>query len=86
VLAAPLIIVGFFMMKCVKNIDWEDVTEAIPAFLTMIVMPLTLSITEGIAAGFISYCLLKLATGKGRRVHWLIYFFSLLFIVRFIVS
>jgi AGZA family xanthine/uracil permease-like MFS transporter len=86
VIAPPLIIVGFLMMKCVKNIEWEDITEAIPAFLAIIVMPLTLSITEGIAFGFIAYSLLKLVSGKGKQVNWLIYLFSVLFILRYIIS
>lgn len=86
VIAPPLIIVGYLMMKCVTYINWEDLTEAIPAFLTIIIMPLTLSITEGIAFGFISYSLLKLVTGKGKEVHWLIYLFSVLFIIRYLVK
>ncbi len=86
VVAAPLIVVGYLMMKCVTRINWEDLTEAIPAFLTIIIMPLTLSITEGIAFGFISYSILKLSTGKGKDVHWLIYLFSFLFIIRYLVK
>ncbi|MGB2905758.1 MAG: NCS2 family permease [Candidatus Aminicenantaceae bacterium] len=86
VIAPPLIIVGFLMMKCVRNIQWDDLTEGIPAFLAIILMPLTLSITEGIAFGFISYSLLKLLTGKGRQVHWLIYLFSVLFVIKYIIS
>jgi AGZA family xanthine/uracil permease-like MFS transporter len=86
VIAPPLIIVGFLMMKSVRHIQWDDLTEGIPAFLAVIFMPLTLSITEGIAFGFISYSLLKLVTGKGRQVHWLIYVFSVLFIIKYIVS
>jgi AGZA family xanthine/uracil permease-like MFS transporter len=86
VVAAPLIVVGYLMMKCVTQIEWEDLTEAIPAFLTIIIMPLALSITEGIAFGFISYSILKLATGKGKDVHWLIYLFSFLFIIRYLVK
>lgn len=86
VLAPPLIIVGYLMMRCVNRIDWKDLTEALPAFLTIIVMPLTLSITEGIAIGFISLSILKLAAGKGRTLHWIIYLFSVLFIIRFIVA
>jgi len=84
VIAPPLIIVGYLMMKSVTHIDWDDLTEAIPAFLTIVLMPLTGSITEGIAFGFISYAILKLATRKGRTVHWLVYFFSALFIFRYI--
>jgi AGZA family xanthine/uracil permease-like MFS transporter len=86
VIAPPLILVGYMMMKCVTRIDWEDLTEAIPAFLSIVVMPLTVSITEGISFGFISYALLKLVTGKGRQVHWLIYVFAVLFIVRYIIE
>ena len=86
IVAPPLIIVGYLMMKCVTFINWEDITEAIPAFLTIIIMPLTMSITEGIAFGFISYSLLKLVTGKAKEVHWLIYFFSVLFIIRYLIK
>jgi len=86
VIAPPLIIVGYLMMKCVTRINWDDLTEAIPAFLTIIIMPLTVSITEGIAFGFISLSFLKLATGRGKEVHWLIYFISVLFIIRYIIT
>lgn len=86
VIAPALILVGAMMMKCVKFIDWDDLTEAIPAFLSIVIMPLTLSITEGISFGFISYVLLKLAAGKGRQVHWLIYLFAALFVVRYILK
>lgn len=86
VIAPPLIIVGYLMMKCVRRIEWEDLTEGIPAFLTILFMTLTLSITEGIAFGFISYSLLKIATGKARQVHWIIYLFSVLFVLKFIIS
>jgi AGZA family xanthine/uracil permease-like MFS transporter len=84
VIAPALIIVGSMMMKCVKLIDWDDLTEAIPAFLGIIVMPLTLSITEGISFGFIAYVLLKLAAGKGRQVHALLYIVAGLFVLRYI--
>ena len=80
VIAPALIIAGSMMLRNVIYIDWDDVTESLPAFLTMLMMPLTFSITEGIAFGFISYTLLKLVKGKGRQVHWLIYFFAVLFI------
>ena len=86
VIAPPLILVGYMMMKGVTRIDWEDMTEAIPAFLSIIIMPLTLSITEGISFGLISYALLKLVTGKGRRVHWLVYVFAALCVVRYIIE
>jgi len=86
VIAPALIIVGFLMMKSVTHIDWDDLTEAIPAFLTIIIMPLTVSITEGITFGFISYSLLKLVSGRGRQVHWLIYLFSALFVLRYLIK
>ncbi len=83
-IAPALIIVGSLMLSGVKKIDWEDVTEAIPAFLTIIIMPITVSITEGIAMGFISYAALKLVSGKGKEVHWLLYIFAVLFVLRYI--
>jgi AGZA family xanthine/uracil permease-like MFS transporter len=86
VIAVPLIIVGYLMMKGVTRIDWGDLTEAIPSFLTIIIMPLAFSITEGIAFGFISHSLLKLVSGKGKQVHWVIYFFSVLFIIRYMIK
>lgn len=84
VIAPALILVGSMMMKCVKLIDWDDLTESIPAFLCLVVMPLTLSITEGISFGVISYALLKLAAGRGRRVHALIYVVAGLFVLRYV--
>jgi AGZA family xanthine/uracil permease-like MFS transporter len=86
VIAPALIIVGSMMMKCVKAIDWDDLTEAVPAFLSIVIMPLTLSITEGISFGFIAYALLKLVAGKGRQVHWLIYAFAALFVLRYVLK
>ncbi|MDH5386448.1 MAG: NCS2 family permease, partial [Candidatus Aminicenantes bacterium] len=86
VIAPPLIVVGFLMMRCVSSIEWDDLTEAVPAFLAIIVMPLTLNITEGIAFGFISYSLLKLVSGRGKQVHWIIYLFAALFVLRYIIG
>ena len=84
VIAPALIIIGCRMLKNVVTINWDDFTESIPAFLTLLMMPLTVSITEGIAFGFISYALLKLVSGQGRQVHWLIYLFAVLFVARYI--
>jgi AGZA family xanthine/uracil permease-like MFS transporter len=84
VVAPVLIVVGSMMLRNVSRIPWEDTTEAIPAFLTMSVMPFAFSITEGIAFGFISYALLKIVTGRGREVHGLVYLFAALFIIRYI--
>ena len=72
------------MLRNVSRILWGDTAEAIPAFLTMTIMPFAFSITEGIAFGFISYSLLKIVTGKGREVHGLVYLFAALFVVRYI--
>jgi AGZA family xanthine/uracil permease-like MFS transporter len=84
VIAPALVIVGYMMMKCVTFIDWDDITEALPAFLSIVIMPLTLSITEGIAFGFISYSLLKIVAGRGRKVHWLVHLVSALFVLRYV--
>ena len=83
VIAPALVLVGTMMMPAVRGIAWDDPTESIPAFLTMVVMPLTVSITDGIAFGVISHALLKLATGRGREVHALMYVFAILFVARY---
>ena len=67
VVAPALIVVGSMMLRNVGKIAWDDFTEAIPAFLTIVIMPFTYSITEGIAFGFISYALLKLVTRRYRE-------------------
>jgi len=85
VTSPALIVVGSLMIRSVRDIEWDDFTEALPAFLTLVLMPLTFSITDGIAFGFISYALLKLVTGRGREAHWLIYLFAILFVVRYAV-
>ena len=85
VTSPALIVVGSLMIRSVRDIDWDDFTEALPAFVTLIVMPLTFSITDGIAFGFISYALLKVVTGRGREAHWLVYLFAILFVLRYAV-
>jgi AGZA family xanthine/uracil permease-like MFS transporter len=84
VTAPALIIVGTLMMSGVTKIDWHDFTEAIPAFLTIVIMPYAYSITEGIAVGFIFYTLLKLVTGKIKEVHPVLIVFTVLFVLRYI--
>ncbi|WP_320773419.1 NCS2 family permease [Streptomyces sp. CRN 30] len=85
--AAPaLIAVGFLMMTQVKHIDWERYEIAVPAFLTIAVMPFTYSITNGIGAGFVSYVLIKTVLGKAREVHWLLWGTSALFLVYFAID
>jgi AGZA family xanthine/uracil permease-like MFS transporter len=83
--APILIIVGIMMMGAVKNIDFDDMEEAIPAFLTLAIMPFTYSIATGIAAGFIFYPIVKIAKGKAKEVHPIIYIFAVLFIIRYAV-
>jgi AGZA family xanthine/uracil permease-like MFS transporter len=82
--AAPaLFFVGFLMMAQVVHVQWEDPEEGIPAFLTIVLMPFTYSITVGIGAGFISYALIKLILGKGKEVHPLLYGVAAAFVVYF---
>ena len=83
-IAPPLILVGTMMIGGLRHVAWDDPTEAIPAFLTLIMMPLAVSITEGVAFGLVSYALLKLATGRRREVHPLIYVFAVLFLARYV--
>jgi AGZA family xanthine/uracil permease-like MFS transporter len=82
--APALIIVGSLMMAHGANIEWKKPGVAIPAFLTMIMIPLTFSIANGLAFGFVAYALIKLGSGEGRRVHWFVYVLAALFIARFI--
>jgi adenine/guanine/hypoxanthine permease len=81
--APALVLVGALMADSVREVRWTDLTEAIPAFLTMVTMPLAVSITDGISFGFISYALLKLATGRAREAHWLVYLFAVVFLLRY---
>lgn len=82
--APALIIVGFLMMMVAKDITWDNYTESIPAYLTIIAIPLTFSISKGIGYGFISYTLIKLFTGKYKEIHPLMYVVTALFIWDFI--
>ena len=84
VIAPVLIIVGSFMMSIVKRINWEDPVESLSSFLIIMMIPLTFSITEGIAFGFISFSFLKTITGKARDVSIVVYIFSILFVLRYI--
>ncbi len=86
IIAPALILVGAFMLTGVRHIRWDDLTEALPAFLTMAVMAFTVSITEGIAIGFISYVVLKLIAGRQREVHWVVSAFAIVFLIRYIVE
>ncbi|SFR09652.1 NCS2 family permease [Desulfoscipio geothermicus] len=82
--APALIIVGLLMAQSVKDIDFEDFTEGLPAFLTIVLMPFTGSIANGIAAGIIFYALLKLAGGRTREVHWLMWVLAAIVLARYL--
>ena len=83
--APALIIVGFYMMSMAREIAWDDFEEAIPAFVSMLVMPFTWSITNGIGAGFVTYVAIKVLSGRGGRVHWMLYLAAAAFVVYFIL-
>lgn len=82
--APALVIVGVFMMQSVTEIDWKDFGVAVPAALTILTMPLTFSISEGIAVGFFVYVVLMLGLGRGRQVSWLAYGLAAVFAVHFL--
>jgi len=83
-IAAPaLIIVGSFMIRGAALIDWQDRPAALASFATLVTMPFTFSITEGIAFGFIVYALLMLAVGRAREADPLVYVFAVLFVIRY---
>jgi AGZA family xanthine/uracil permease-like MFS transporter len=83
--AAALVLVGFFMMSPILKINFDDYTEAIPAFITIIVMPLTYSIAEGIVFGMLSYVLLKLLTGKVKDISVVMILLAILFVLKFFI-
>jgi AGZA family xanthine/uracil permease-like MFS transporter len=83
--APALIIVGALMMSEVVHVRFDDVTESLPAFLTIVMMPLTYSIANGFAFGFTSYALIKLFSGKIREVNWVMGLISLVFMVNFVL-
>lgn len=82
--APALVVIGGMMLKSVGKLNWEDPSEWIPAFATLILIPLTFSIAIGIAVGYITYCLIKLLSGKSNDVHWLSWILAFLFILKFI--
>ncbi len=81
-----LVLVGFLMMQQVRGIDWDDLEIAIPAFLTIVLMPFTYSITAGIGAGFVAYVFIKLVRGKAGQVHPLLWIVAVLFLVYFAID
>jgi len=82
--APALVIVGLFMMSPITKINFNDYTEAIPAFLTIVMMPFAYSIAEGIVFGMVSYVILKAISGKFKDISWVMWILSLLFVLRFI--
>jgi len=81
-----LVLVGFLMMTQVRNIDWDDIEIALPAFLTIVLMPFTYSITVGIGAGFIVYVLIKVVRGKMGVIHPLMWIVAVLFVLYFAIN
>jgi AGZA family xanthine/uracil permease-like MFS transporter len=82
--APALIGVGAFMMRNVGRIAWDEPQEYLPAFITIVLIPFTFSITDGIAFGFIAYVLLAVISGRARKLHWLMVLFTILFVVRYV--
>lgn len=83
--APALVLVGFFMMSPILKIDFDDYTESIPAFITIIIMPLTYSIAEGIVFGMLSYVLLKILTGRFKDISVVMIVLAVLFILKFFI-
>ena len=81
--AGALVYVGILMASSLIKVTWDDLTEATPAFITSAMMPFTYSITEGIAFGFISYCVMKVGTGRWREVNAPVWVVSVLFLIKF---
>ena len=81
--APALLFVGVLMIQGITHIDWDDITEAVPAFLTIVFMPFTYSIADGIAMGFISYALVKLFTGKAATVPYMVWIVAVLWALKF---
>lgn len=82
--AGALIYVGVLMTSSLARVKWDDLTEAVPAFVTAVMMPFSFSITEGIALGFISYCVMKLGTGRWREISPCVVVVALLFVLKIV--
>ncbi|RCI93136.1 NCS2 family permease, partial [Klebsiella pneumoniae] len=82
--AGALIYVGVLMTSSLARVKWSDLTEAVPAFITAVMMPFSFSITEGIALGFISYCVMKIGTGRLRELSPCVIIVSLLFVLKIV--
>jgi AGZA family xanthine/uracil permease-like MFS transporter len=82
--STALVVVGFLMMTAVRGIDWNDYEIAIPAFLTIVLMPFTYSISNGLGSGIISYVVIKVAKGRFREIHPILYGVAALFVIYFL--
>lgn len=82
--AGALIYVGVLMTSSLARVKWDDLTEAVPAFVTAVMMPFSFSITEGIALGFISYCVMKLGTARWREISPCVVVVALLFVLKIV--
>ena len=83
--APALIIVGYMMISSCADIEWRDAGEAVPAFLTIVAMPFTYSISEGIMFGIISYTAINAIAGKFKRIHWIMYVLTALFVAKYVM-
>ena len=81
-----LVVVGFLMMTQIRHIDFTDYTIGIPAFLTLALMPFTYSIAVGIGAGFVSWTVIKIFTGKAKEIGWLMWVISIAYVIYFAIS
>lgn len=84
--APALIVVGILMVESIGNVNWGDLEEAVAAFFTVVIMPFTYSIANGVAVGFIFYVITKIVKGKAREVHPIMYIVSILFLLNFILT
>ena len=83
--APALVVVGSMMIRNVTKIDWSNYAESMPAFLIIIGIPMTYSIADGLALGFIAYPVVKLLAGQGRDVKWLMYFTAVVLLLYFVM-
>ena len=79
-----LVFVGLFMLTPIKDIPLDDFSESIPAFLTLILMPMTYSISNGILLGLVSYVILNVCTGKAKKIGWFMYLLAILVILKYL--
>ena len=84
-IAPALIVVGAMMLRAIRDVEWDDPTECVPAFLTMVAMPFAYSISAGIAIGFVSYAFGKLFTGRARECPLIVYIFAVLFAIQYVL-